>query len=181
MKFKHILLFALALSFPISGCKQGSSFSWNSLLTAVKADSSAPSQDALMAAVRADDTQLTRNLIRAGADVNTRTSPNGWSALHYAVRNGNSDIVELLLNAGADPNYMGTMEGQSDDAISLKPLTLAEAALDLVNQVPPNNMEATLRQVGLDDPAVVNSMKDSSAAYRYRKVIQDLAKVTKDA
>jgi ankyrin repeat protein len=181
MKLNHLFLVAVALSLPISGCKLDSSFSLNSLLTAVKADSSAPSQEALIAAVKADDTDLTRKLIRMGGNVNSRTSVDGWSALHFAVRNGNAEIVQLLLDAGADPNYVGTMEGQTDSAISVRPLTLAEAALDVVNQVPPSNMEATLRQGGLDDPALLKSMKDSSAADRYRRVIEVLSRVTKES
>jgi len=42
-------------------------------------------------------------LIKAGTDVNVRTSY-GWSALIYAATNGSKDIVELLLKAGADVN-----------------------------------------------------------------------------
>ncbi|MGD0801488.1 MAG: ankyrin repeat domain-containing protein [Terracidiphilus sp.] len=134
----------------------------------------------LLAAVRADDAQTAIRLIQKGADANSRTSSNGWSALHYAVRNGDVEMVQALLNAGADPNYYGTMEGQTTPIISERPLVLAQAAQDLASQVTPTNMEATLRQGGLDDPALLKSMKDPVAADRYQKVVDLLAKVTKE-
>jgi hypothetical protein len=90
-------------------------------------------------------------------------------------------MVQALLRAGADPNYMGTMEGQDDTAVSERPLALARAALDLVRQVPASRMEATLRQGGLADPALLKSMSESTAADRYRQVVEILAGVTKEA
>jgi hypothetical protein len=135
----------------------------------------------LIKAVRADNTELTKKLIKLGADVNSRTSPNGWSALHYAVRNGNAEIVQLLLKAGADPNCLGAIEGQKAAAISLRPLVLAQAALDVVTQVPPTDIEETLRQSGLNDPALVKSMTDPNATDRYQKVVEVLTSVTKQS
>jgi hypothetical protein len=132
----------------------------------------------LIKAVRADNTEQTKKLIKMGADVNSRTSANGWSVLHYAVRNGNTEIVLLLLKAGADPNCMGTMEGQKDSAISLSPLALAQAALDLVNQIPPSDIADTLRQSGLNDPVLLKSMTNATAADRYQKVVEFLVKFT---
>ncbi len=134
----------------------------------------------VMSAVKADNTEEAVKLIKAGADANSRTSPKGWSALHFAVRNGNTEIVVALLQAGADPNYMGTMEGQTGKIVSEKPLQIAQAALDLVNQVPPSSIEETLRRGGLDDPALIKSMKDPKAVDRYQKVVESLAKVTKE-
>ncbi len=131
----------------------------------------------LIKAVRADNTEQTKKLIKLGADANCRTSPNGWSALHFAVRNGNVEIVEALLQAGADPNYAGTMEGQTGSIISEKPIEIAQSALDLVTQIPPSDIEDTLRQSGLNDPALLKSMKDPTAADRYLKVVEALAKV----
>jgi hypothetical protein len=164
MKYKMLILLALSLPlYPLSGWRYNS----DSLRTP------------LMMAVRTDNTEDARRLIKLGADVNVRTSPRGWSALHYAVRNGNAEIVQLLLQAGADPNYVGTMEGQTRSVVSLKPLTIAQAALDLVGQAPPSSIEGTLRQVGLDDPALLKSMKDPHAAARYKKVIDELSAVTK--
>jgi hypothetical protein len=131
----------------------------------------------LMSAVKADNTAEAIRLIKLGADANSRTSANGWSALHFAVRNGNVEIVEALVQAGADPSYTGTMEGQTSPVVSEKPLEIAQAALDLVNQIPPSSIEETLRQGGLDDPALVKSMKDPKAADRYLKVVEALSNV----
>lgn len=133
----------------------------------------------LIKAVRADNVELARKLIKLGADVNSRTSATGWSALHYAVRNGDAEMVQLLLKGGADPNCLGTIEGQSDSADSVKPLVLAEAALDLVNQVPPSDIETTLRQSGLNDPALLRSMTDPDATDRYQKIVEVLTSATR--
>jgi hypothetical protein len=138
-------------------------------------------QTSLLSAVKADNTEEAIRLINMGADANCRTSPKGWSALHFAVRNGNAEIVEALLQAGADPNYTGTMEGQTGSIISEKPLEIAQAALDLVYQVPPSSIEETLHQGGLYDPALIKSMKDPKAADRYQKVVEALARVTKES
>jgi ankyrin repeat protein len=160
-KFKIALLVLLLPMVPVSG--------WMS--------ASSTLHDLLIAAVKADDTAFAVKLIKMGADVNSRTSKNGWSALHYAVRNGNAEVVQVLLAAGADPNYVGTMEGQAHAIVSEKPMDLAKAALDLVNQVPASRIEATLHQAGLDDPALVKSMRDEKAASRYQKVVDALAQV----
>jgi len=132
-------------------------------------------------AVRSDNTELTKKLIKLGADANSRTSANGWSALHFAVRNGNAEIVQALLKAGADPNCLGTLDGQKESAVSLRPLVLAQAALDLVTEVPSSDIEQTLRQNGLDDPALVKSMTDPNATSRYQKVVDVLTNVTKES
>ncbi|MGB7984413.1 MAG: ankyrin repeat domain-containing protein [Terracidiphilus sp.] len=130
----------------------------------------------LIAAVRADNTEEATRLIHLGANPNSRTSSKSWSVLHYAVRNGNVEVVDALLRAGADANYAGTIDGQAKDAIPLKPLAIAKAAEDLASQVPSTRMEATLSQGGLNDPALVKSLKDPKAADRYQKVIEALAK-----
>jgi ankyrin repeat protein len=159
MKFRPLFLFPIALIIlSITGCK--------------------PNPAALMTAVKADNTEEAKKLIEKGADPNSRTSPTGWSALHYAARNGNVEIVSQLLKAGADPNYAGTMEGQTGSVISLRPLVLAQATLDLVKQIPAASMEETLHQIGLDDPALLKSMKDPNAAARYQKVVDTLTPVT---
>jgi len=58
-------------------------------------------------------------------------------------------------------------------------LSLALGMLDVVSQVQASQMEATLRQGGLDDPALLKSAMDPKAADRYRKVVELLAQVTK--
>jgi hypothetical protein len=171
MKLKLPLLLAIVLSiFFITGWRP------NVPLFGSKPDVETM-RTSLMSAVKADNTEEAIRLIKMGADANCRTSPNGWSALHFAVRNGNTEIVAALLRAGADPNYTGTMEGQTGTIVTEKPLEIAQAALDLVNQVPPSSIEETLRRGGLEDPALVKSMKDPKAAERYLKVIEALANV----
>jgi hypothetical protein len=166
MKWKIFSLVALAFSLvAFLVCKQDANFLRRSLISSI----------------RANHTLRAELLIKMGADANTRTSADGWSVLHYAVRNGNANVVALLLKAGADPNYVGAMEGQLHAVIREKPMDLAGAALDLVTTVPPAQIEATLRQGGLNDPALLKSMKDKKAPARYQKVVQELAKVTKDS
>jgi hypothetical protein len=167
MKFKLLILFALSLSlYPLSEWRQHAA--------------SASLRTSLMTAVKTDNTDAVRMLLQKGADPNSRTSASGWSALHYAVRNGNVEIMQELLNAGADPNYAGTMEGQTSQVVSERPLVIAQAAQDLASQVPPSNMEATLQQGGVNDPALLKSMRDPGAADRYQKVVDVLAKVTRE-
>ena len=48
-------------------------------------------------------TDIVRELISLGADVNAKTV-NDWTALIYATKNGHIDTVEVLLLAGADVN-----------------------------------------------------------------------------
>jgi ankyrin repeat protein len=161
MKYRSILFVTVLFAFFfMTGCK--------------------PNPASLMAAVKADNTAEAKKLIDKGADANSRTSPTGWSALHYAARNGDVVVVQALLSAGADPNYSGAMEGQTGSVISLKPLVIARASLNLVRQIPAERMEETLRQNGLDDPALLKSMKDPTAADRYQKVVDALSKVTKE-
>ena len=112
-----------------------------------------------MTAVKADNTAEAIKLIGKGADANSRTSPNGWSALHYAAMNGNVEIVQALLKVGADPNYAGTKDGQANSAARM-PLDLAQGMLDVVSGIQPAEIEATLRENGLDDPALLKSAKD---------------------
>src|ERR1035438_1707701 len=99
MRSSPLLLFVLTLSlFSVTGCK--------------------PGPESLMTAVKADNTAEASKLIGKGADANSRTSPSGWSALHYAAMNGNAEIVKALLKAGADPNYAGAKDGKAGSARS---------------------------------------------------------------
>jgi len=193
MKVKLFALVALVFwLIPMAGCKWNPASSRSSVLAAVRTD---PAQAAglnqvgaasealrasLLGAVRADNTQAAIRLILMGADANIRTPRNGWSAQHFAVRNDNAQLVQALLEAGADPNYAGSMEGQRDTGAAQRPLAIGRAALDLFSQLPPSEIQSTLLQNGLDDPALVRSMTDQTAAERYRKVVEVLAGVTKE-
>jgi ankyrin repeat protein len=160
MKNKLLLLLVLALTLiPITGCK--------------------PDPSLLMPAVKADNSAEAVRLIEKGADANSRTSPNGWSALHYAAMNGNVEIVQALLKAGADANYAGVKDGQANSAKALRPLSLAQGMQEVVTQIQTPLIEANLRESGLDDPALLKSATDPNAAERYQKVVDLLTKATK--
>ncbi len=132
-----------------------------------------------MTAVKADNTAEALNLLGKGADPNSRTSPKGWSALHYAAMNGNVEIVQALLKAGADPNYAGTKDGQADSAARM-PLDLAQGMQNVISGIQPSEIETELRKNGLDDPALLKSAKDPNAEQRYEKIIVLLIKSMKE-
>ena len=146
MRCRLLLLFVLALSLiSVAGCKSDPT--------------------SLMTAVRADNTAEAIKLIGKGADANSRTSPNGWSALHYAAMNGNAEIVKALLKA----------------VLALKPYSLALGMLDVVceyNQ--PSDREAKLREAGLDDPVLLKNVKDSKVVEHYQDVVGLLINITKE-
>lgn len=60
-------------------------------------------EQALIKAVRANDTAAAVKLIEAGEKVNA-PEPNGTTALQWAAYNGNLDLVERLIKAGAKAN-----------------------------------------------------------------------------
>ena len=132
-----------------------------------------------MPAVKADNTAEVIRLIGKGSDANIRTSPKGWSALHYAAMNGNVEIVQALLKAGADPNYAGTKDGQATSAARM-PLDLAQGMMNVVNEIQLSDRETELRKNGLDDPVLIKSAKDPSAVDRYEKVVVLLIKSMKE-
>jgi ankyrin repeat protein len=61
---------------------------------------------ALWWAVVCANVPLAEALIKAGADVNTRTDPSAGSqsTLHCALDSGQMRLLKVLLDAGADPN-----------------------------------------------------------------------------
>jgi ankyrin repeat protein len=158
MKIKPLFLSVLVLFLlPLSACK--------------------PNPAELMTAVKADNTADALKLIGKGADVNVRTAPTAWSALHYAARNGNVEEVQSLLNAGADANYAATMDGKAGSPV--KPLALAQIMLEVIGSVQNSLIEANLRESGVDDPALLKSATDPNAAARYKKVVDLLSKATR--
>jgi ankyrin repeat protein len=64
---------------------------------------------------------LAEALIKAGADVNTRTGPPAGSqhVLHYAMDQGRIHLFKMLLDAGADPN---TKDNDGKKSISSRDL-----------------------------------------------------------
>jgi hypothetical protein len=160
MRCKALIFFVLVLSLvSVTGCK--------------------PSPESLMMAVKADNTEEAIKLLGRGVDANSRTTPNGWSALHYAAMNGNVEIVKALLKAGADPNYAGAKDGQANSPLA-KPYSLALGMLDVVCEYEPPEREANLRKAGLDDPVLLKSAKDPNAVEHYMDVVELLINVTKD-
>ena len=132
-----------------------------------------------MTAVRADNTAEAIKLLGKGADPNSRSSPNGWSALHYAAMNGNVEIVKALIKYGADPNYSATKDGTGNAVLDVKPYSLALGMLDVVCEVEPKEIEAKLRENGLNDPVLLKNAKDPNAIEHYQDVVELLINITK--
>ena len=75
-------------------------------LLAEHVDPNAPGRDGTPAplwAVRADDLDMARLIVRAGADA-ARADRYGVTPLFLACTNANADMIRLLLDAGANPN-----------------------------------------------------------------------------
>ena len=70
---------------------------------AASRESSIPAAQAVFAAIRADDLNRLRELVRTPAAANLEDSLH-WRPLHYAAIYGSTEAVALLLEAGADPN-----------------------------------------------------------------------------
>jgi ankyrin repeat protein len=161
MRCKSLFYFSVALSlFSVTGCK--------------------PNPESLMAAIKADNTKEAIRLIEKGADPNSLSSPNGWSALHYAAMNGNVEIVKALLKYGADPNYSATKDGKANAVLAVKPYSLALGMLDIVCELKPSEIEGKLRENGLDDPVLLKSAKDPNAVEHYQDVVGLLINITRD-
>jgi ankyrin repeat protein len=61
--------------------------------------------DELIEAVKVEDQEGVRALIKDGADINAQ-GEGGYTALHWAAQYGYTDIVKALLRAGADRTRM---------------------------------------------------------------------------
>lgn len=68
-----------------------------------------PEKHPLVRAVLASDTEIVRNVLDTGFNVNVAAHPQNWSvfrvgtALHYAAKMGDQKMIDLLLSKGADP------------------------------------------------------------------------------
>ena len=67
-----------------------------------------------------EDFEKVKELIEAGADVNSRNKVNKWTALHWAVSRNNATIVNYLLSRGAD-EYIENDKGQKPFQLSSSP------------------------------------------------------------
>ena len=100
---------------------------------ALLAGNGAPVADAAMAR----DTNATRTLLRAGADVNAAQG-DGMTALHWAATHGDADLARMLLYAGANVRATTRLGGytplhvasQAGNASVMKTLLDGGAALD---------------------------------------------------
>lgn len=112
---------------------------------------------ALMAAARAAQPELVRQLLAAGADINARNHMGG-TVLMFAAASGHSGIVELLLDRGADVNR------QSVNGWSAIMMAAVKNHLDIVKQ---------LRQRGADInlPDVYGWTPLMRAVYEGRKAV----------
>ena len=65
----------------------------------------------LLNKVRNNDLTAVKELIAAGADVNTQDDMMGYTPLYLAISGGNKEMAELLLSNGADINKPDTRTG----------------------------------------------------------------------
>jgi ankyrin repeat protein len=121
--------------------------------------------------VKHDNCSQASKLLKQGINVNQSETPGAWSALHFAAQIGSENMVRTLLAAGADPNYIGTASGQRGTIISLKPLPVAQASLELAKSYQSNPSMTNYF-------AVDERLKDPKAVDRYKNVCSILDKVT---
>eukprot|EP00123_Amoebidium_parasiticum_P005683 comp16825_c0_seq1/m.15252 comp16825_c0_seq1/g.15252 ORF comp16825_c0_seq1/g.15252 comp16825_c0_seq1/m.15252 type:complete len:279 (-) comp16825_c0_seq1:147-983(-) len=60
-------------------------------------------EETLREAACSGDEKTVLELLKAGVDINSQHSINGWTALHWAAHRGHSHLVGVLLSNGADP------------------------------------------------------------------------------
>ena len=70
-------------------------------------DAVAAGHTALLRAARKSHTDVMRQLVKAGASVNTK-GPSNWSPLHVTAGVDNMEATDVLLNAGAEANALDT-------------------------------------------------------------------------
>ncbi len=72
----------------------------------------------LHSALAANNIAIARELIRAGANVNS-VAGQGWTPLHYAAASGNEPLAKILLAAGADP-HAKRLDGKTPADVALE-------------------------------------------------------------
>lgn len=97
-------------------------------------------------ATRLSDSNLAREALREGCDVNA-VGRCGWTPLHEAASVGNTELTLLLLNAGADPNLQDAFQ-------KCTPLHLAaeNGKLTVVKLLVKNGAKLNLRDVKRKTP-----------------------------
>ncbi|KAF7563400.1 hypothetical protein G7046_g743 [Stylonectria norvegica] len=127
----------------------------------------------LRSAIRLEDYDLTRTLLRAGTRVDDLPKiVNTETALQLATRRQNLALVELLMEAGADPNTTRKTDGGYETALSLA-ITSSRGCLDVVKALikggarvdsefsqGPQNLSAAVQT---DDVELVQVLIDSGA------------------
>jgi hypothetical protein len=73
----------------------------------------------LFAAVSRNSVGITKSIIKAGVDPNTRSS-SGVTALMIASYHGNDDLVKMLIKLGADPHLTSVESGNALHAALLR-------------------------------------------------------------
>ncbi len=99
-------------------------------------------------AVRADELEIARLLLRAGADPNAQTRL-GVTALYLAAQNGDADMVKALLAAGADANQVDRPTGESILMAAIRAKSTAAVQALLSSGANSNAVEPQLRATPL--------------------------------
>lgn len=107
-----------------------------------------------------DDFNAVKILIKAGANVNTRSNNRGWTAFHLAAMNNDTAMINYLLSRGADANIK--------DHSGLTPLQRAA----LCNQ---DDSHLKVIQILLKNVGTGNSLKDSADAKLFQLLFSQLA------
>lgn len=95
-------------------------------------------------AVRADELEIARLLLRAGADPNAQTRL-GVTSLYLAAQNGGADMVNALLAAGADANQIDRPTGESILMAAIRSKSTGAVQALLTSGANPNAVEPQLR------------------------------------